>query len=132
MNQRYHYALQRLLGKIKKDKDILAVFLFGSFVRRENNKESDMDICLVLNPGKFSARKISQIRMKYLSLFDLDIQIFQQLPIYVKQRILKEGKLLFCRQEDFLYEIAFQVIREFADFEPFYRDYLKEVLHARS
>ena len=132
MNQRYQHTLQRLLGKIKEDKAVLAVFLFGSVVRGENDKESDVDISLVLNPGKFSVRKISQIRMKYLSLFELDIQIFQQLPIYVKQRILKEGKLFFCRDEDSLYEIAFQVIREWADFEPFYRDYLKEVLHARS
>ena len=124
--------VQRLLGKIKKDKEILAVFLFGSAARGENDQESDVDICLVLNPMKFTSQKLSQIKIRYLTSFAWDIQIFQQMPIYVKQRILKEGKLLFCRREETLYEIAFAVIREWTHFEPFYRSYLKEVLDARS
>ncbi len=130
MNQQQHRTVQRLLGKIKKDKQILAVFLFGSVARGENNARSDLDICLVLTPGKFTSKKFSQVKIKYLSRFNADIWVFSQLPIYIQQRILKEGKVLFCRNDDLLYEIAFKVIREFADFEPFYREYLREVLHA--
>jgi hypothetical protein len=40
---------------------------------------------------------------------------------------MKEGKVLHCKNEDALYDIAFTVIQEFADFEPIYKDYLKEV-----
>ena len=132
MNQQQQRTVQRLLGKVKQDKEILAVFLFASVARRENQEGSDLDICLVLTPGKFPSQKLSQIKIKYLSSCTADIHVFQQLPVYIQQRILKEGKVLFCREDEALYEIAFKVIREFADFEPFYRDYLKEVLHARS
>ena len=132
MDQRQHYSLERFLGKIKKDQQILAVFLFGSAARKESHLNSDIDICLVLDRGKLTQKKISALRIKYLSSFDFDIQIFQNLPIYIKQRILKEGKVLFCRDDDRLYDVAFAVIREYSDFEPFYLEYLKEVLHARS
>ena len=60
-----------------------------------------------------------------------DIQIFQQLPLYIRIRIIKEGKVLFCRNEDMLYEAAFRTIREFSDFQHIYRDYLKEVVSVR-
>ena len=46
-------------------------------------------------------------------------------------RVIKDGKVLHCKDDDALYDIAFTVIQEFADFEPIYRDYLKEVESVR-
>ena len=58
------------------------------------------------------------------------ISIFQQLPLYIRKRVLREGEIFFCRDDDALYEVAFKTIRELADFEPTYLEYLKEVAHA--
>ena len=78
-----------------------------------------------------TSMELFQKQLTYLKLFDMDIQIFQKLPLYIRIRIIKEGKVLFCRNEDTLYEIAFRTIQEFADFEHIYRDYLKELASAR-
>lgn len=123
--------LNKIIEDVKQDSQILALFLFGSAAREENYKQSDVDICLVLMPNFYTSMQLSQKKLEYLKSFNLDIQVFQQLPIYIKKRVLKEGKVLFCRDEDKLYEIAFSVIREFADFEHIYRDYLKEVSYVR-
>ena len=123
--------LNGIIRDIKKDKQILAVFLFGSTAREENHKKSDIDVCLVLKAGRYTIKELSRKKLEYLKSYDFDIQVFQQLPIYIKKRIIKEGKVLFCRDEAALYEIAFSVIREFADFEYIYRDYLKEVASVR-
>lgn len=123
-------AVEKLIEIVKSDKEILAVFLFGSAAREEGTEGSDIDICLIMNKGLYAADVLFQKRLNYLQKFDLDIQIFQQLPLYIRMRIIKEGKLLFCRDEDSMYEIAFKVIREFGDFESIYRDYLEEVAHA--
>ncbi len=57
----------------------------------------------------------------------LDVSIFQQLPIYVRQRVLQEAEPLLVKDHDQLDEIAFQTIREFERFEPHYREYLEAV-----
>ena len=123
--------ITKIIEEVKTDEEILAVFLFGSTARKENDKHSDIDICLVLTPRSYTSRELSQKKLSYLKRFNLDIQVFQQLPIYIKTRVLKEGKVLHCKDEDALYDIAFTVIQEFADFEPIYRDYLKEVGNVR-
>jgi len=62
----------------------------------------------------------------------MDIQVFQQLPFYIRTRIIKEGKILFCANEDELCKIVFSTIREFGDFEHIYSHYLKEVANVVS
>lgn len=128
--QKLDLLLDRMVKKAKEDEQILALLLFGSQARDDNIKASDIDICLVLMPGSYTSKNLSQKRLEYLKSFDLDIQVFQQLPLYIKVRVLKEGRVLFCRNEDQLYDIAFFTIREFADFEHIYREYLEEVAHA--
>jgi uncharacterized protein len=113
----------KLISMAKKDKDVLAVALFGSSVR---GKGRDVDICLFLHE-KASNLKMSKIRLKYLSEFDYDIQIFQQLPMYIRNRILKEGKILHCSDMDKLYSIYFDTIKEYGFYKKLYDMYLEEV-----
>lgn len=122
--------LKKISEKAKNDEDVLAVMLFGSYVR--NKKFSDIDVCVVLKLGKFDPLFLSKKRLEYLAVFpNLDVQIFQQLPLYVKIRVLKEGKTIFCKNEDLLYDLSFSTVRQFEYFKPRYLSYLEGVLHAR-
>lgn len=123
--------IERLIKKVKFDNEVLAVILFGSSVRKQKYKNSDVDICIVLRPNKYNSLRLSYKKLKYLKEFDFDIQIFQQLPLYIRKRVIKEGKVLFCRNEDELYQVVFKMIEEFADFEHIYREYLEEVSNVR-
>ena len=119
--------LDMLTRKAKKDKDILAVILFGSYARNESFR--DIDACLVLRNDKSDAGKK---KLEYLAEFpDLDIQVFQGLPLYIRTRILKEGKIIFCKDISKLYDIAIMTIKDFTYYEPIYREYLEAVLNDR-
>lgn len=119
--------IDRLLERARRDEQILALMLFGSRARHEHVDPSDVDVCLVLSPSKYGAKELSQKKLEYLTGSDLDIHVYQQLPLYIRVRVLKEGKVLYCRDEDQLYALAFKTIEEFGDFEHIYRDYLREV-----
>ena len=74
--------------------------------------------------------EFSKIKLKYLSDFlDLDISIFQQLPIYIRKRVIKEGKILLMKDFDELYDIVIDTIKEFDDFKKIYKMYLEGVMN---
>ncbi len=119
--------IKELLGKARKDREILAVMVFGSAARGEAHR--DIDICIVLNK-KLESLKMSRKALQYSSVSDrFDVHVFQQLPLYIRSRILKEGKILFCRDSSALFDIAMLTIKEFEDFKPIYERHVEAVLH---
>jgi predicted nucleotidyltransferase len=123
-------GLERLLQKIRLDTNVCAVFLFGSVAKGVSNSLSDIDICIVLN-NRLDSLAMSHKKLEYLGLADYDVTLFQQLPLYIRHRVIKEGKVLFCRDEGKLYELVIETIKEFEDFKPIYYEYLEGVIHAR-
>lgn len=119
--------LDKLIKAARQDSEVLAVFLFGSIARGNNYKTSDIDICLILKDRHYTPLELSKKKVRYLKLFDMDVQIFQQLPLYIRMRVIKEGKNLFRADEDKVYEIVFNTITEFEDYRHIYREYLEEV-----
>lgn len=122
--------IRRLFDRAQADEAILAVLLFGSRARGEATPESDIDLCMVLFPDRDTADERIWVRLEYLPSEKLDIRLFQQLPLYIRKRVLKDGAILFCRDLDALYELAFRTAKSFADFRPHYRHYLEQVARA--
>ena len=117
--------ISKIIQKAKKDKEILAVALFGSQVKGNGR---DIDICLILD-RKHQNIEMSRKKLDFLAESEnrTDIQIFQQLPIYIRIRVIKDGKILFCRNLDKLYELAFETIKEFDLFKRSYETYLNVI-----
>ncbi len=117
---------KELANLLEKDKEVIAVLLFGSYARGEEYR--DIDICIVLDK-KYDNLTMSNKRIKYLSLLPnkYDLHIFQQLPVYIRTRVMREGKVMFCKNEDKLYAIAISTIKEFDSFEKIYNIYLDKV-----
>lgn len=124
--------LEKLIDRASRDEAILAVILFGSQARGEATRASDIDVCLVLAGRSHDPLFLSRKKLEYLSVKGLDLHLFQQLPIYIRRRVLKEGRVLFVRNEEELYEIAFRSAQAFEDFRHYYQDYLNRVAYAGS
>jgi hypothetical protein len=123
--------IDRLLRRAADDPDVLAVLLFGSVARGEAGGGSDVDVCLILTAARRTRKQLDEKRLAYLGDVDLDVQVFQRLPLYVRTRVLREGRVLFCRDEDALYDAAFTTIPAFERFKRTYRAYLEEVERGR-
>lgn len=88
-------------------------------------EDRDIDVCLVLDQ---KARvKAFDKRLEYSEYRNIDVNIFQALPLYIQKRILEEGIIRFCKDEDALYDIAIKAVKEFELFKPKYELYLEGV-----
>ncbi|MGB3944019.1 MAG: nucleotidyltransferase domain-containing protein [Methanothrix sp.] len=121
--------LKRLLEKAAEDPEVLAVIQFGSTVRGEATASSDIDVCLVLRLEEADRLALSRKLLDYADL-NLDLHVFGLVALYIRRRSLKEGRVLFCRDEDELYELAFRTAQPFEDYRLIYREYLEEVARA--
>ena len=127
----YHLGMttvDALTARARDDPSVLAVLLFGSHARGEAIRGSDVDVCLVVDA---SVEDPTDLRLAYLSRYDADVHVFQQLPLYVRVRILKDHVPLLVKDEDAFYELAIRTVREFEDFRPYYDRYLEAVADGR-
>ena len=115
--------LKKLIALVENDKDILAILIYGSYARGE--KYRDIDVCLVQDEK--SAANAFEKRLEYSRYENLDVNIFQSLPLYIRIRILKEGTIKHCKDENALYDIAIKTVKEFELFQPKYQLYLEGV-----
>ncbi len=127
MLEKIEASRRRLIARAEQDPDVLGVILFGSRARGDARPGSDVDVCLVLEPGAPSGLSASRKRLDYPAAGDLDLTIFQQLPLYLRRRILTEGRVVCGRDEDRLYGLAVRTARAFEGFRHHYRRYLDTI-----
>lgn len=113
------------MKKLKETPDldrVKFVFLFGSHVENKNNKFSDVDFAVYYEGNK---KERFKFRMKLLGKLPegFDVQIFQDLPLYVRMSVLKGG-LIYAENERFVYDVAYSTIKVFEDFKKYYHDYI--------
>ncbi len=125
--------LKRIIERARKDKDVLAVILFGSYVKKKAKASSDIDVCLMLRPKKFNRILMSSKKIEYSSLVSekYDVQIFQQLPSFIRVRILKEGKFLLIKNYDETFKVAIDSIKEFDLFKKHYLYCIRSIAYGR-
>lgn len=122
-----HPPLARIVARAAADPEVLAVILFGSRARGGAGPGSDFDVCLVLASTPSSDVEAGRKRLEYLGVADVDVAVFQQLPLQIRSRVLKEGRVLFVRDEDALYALAARTARRWEAFRHIQRLYLDEV-----
>jgi hypothetical protein len=61
----------------------------------------------------------------------VDVSVFQRLPVVVRSRVLAEGKVPWCRDQDALYEVARATAHQLEDVYPRYKAYLEEAGRGR-
>jgi len=101
------------------------IILYGSAAEGRMIEGSDIDISIYYDGDP---EEESRFRFEVLSeLFDdaYDVQMFQQLPLYVRVEILK-GKMIYCGDKKFLYEVAVETLKDFEAFKHRFYDYIGE------
>lgn len=119
LSEKIEHAVEKIreLGGEK----VRFIILYGSASQDRIREGSDIDISIY-----YDGEDASEFRLRVLSeLFEdiYDIKIFQQLPVYLRRDIL-QGKVLYCDNKQFLYDKAYETIKDFEAFKPRYYDYI--------
>ncbi len=125
MNISNKEKIKVFLKKLKSMPDfnsVKFVFLFGSVARNEDNKLSDIDLAVYYEGNK---KERFNFRIKLLSQLsnDYDVKVFQDLPLFIKKSVLT-GKLVYYKDIQFVYSVAYETIKQFNDFKKAYYDYI--------
>jgi hypothetical protein len=117
--QKIDRAVRKIIGL--GGEKVRFIILYGSACEGRMKEDSDIDISVY-----YDDVDTSEFRLKVLSdLFDdiYDIKIFQQLPLPIRMQVLK-GKVLYEDDTTFIYDKAYETIKEFESFKRRYYDYL--------
>ena len=117
-----HYsALQNYFNSLDM---VLLAYLFGSYARDQAGPLSDVDIAVLL-AGDPDAKRCFEMRlqliggvMDLLHFNDVDVIILNQAPLALRYRVLRDGALLYCRDEQTRITFTARTVSEYLDFKP--------------
>lgn len=99
------------------------IILFGSVTEGRETPLSDIDVCISL-PATAKERLQARITLIGTLPDQYDIQMFEDLPLYVKKSVLG-GTFLYCKNQTKTHQRAIQVLLEYEDFEPLYLQHIE-------
>ncbi|MEK6859306.1 MAG: nucleotidyltransferase domain-containing protein [Nanoarchaeota archaeon] len=114
--------INKIAEKIFSNKNVKAVYLFGSYATGNPKPLSDIDLCVIGN-----LKEKDKIKISGYSSDNLDISFFDELPIYIKFRVFRDGKPLLIKDEKYLWLIKKITLNQYRDFKPIINKRIKEV-----
>jgi len=129
--------IQEVITKIADDKDVVALFAFGSMADGHLKPLSDLDFGVLLSDSLGKKDRFTKsidligVFNRKLKTDEVDLVILNDDPLRFAYQILKIGKLLYCRDENRLIDFIEKTIKLYLDFKPrrdqFDREFLKGV-----
>lgn len=103
--------------------EIEFIMLYGSVASGTCLPDSDIDLALGIRGTRDFHISISKEIILNKPYEEVDIRIFDILPIYIQKDVLK-GVIVYTRDLVRLHDIAYETIRRYEDFKPYLDDYL--------
>jgi predicted nucleotidyltransferase len=119
--------MKPIVEKIKKFDFIHSIILFGSRARGTGGEESDVDICVIPNPGTKLTLK-ERIELENCSSPNVDISLFDELPINVRERIFQEGKILYTKNLYHVLSLGKETDLEYVRYNEFRKEYHASIM----
>lgn len=107
--------MEKTVAGLRKLGSVKAAILFGSHAKGRQRKDSDIDICVITEPAGDTPLELSSKKF--------DISLFHRLPLMVRYRVFRDGRVLFNKDDRLLTKLRFWTITHYLD-EKHWRDRL--------
>lgn len=124
--------IKQIKAKLEVFPEIEFAYVHGSFVGSDSFK--DIDIAILTknrqtNPLNYELNL--EVKLYRELGYTFDVRVLNSAPNAFCFHVIKEGSLLFSRDEDIRSEFENRVFSSYADFVPFRKRYLEEVLNLK-
>jgi predicted nucleotidyltransferase len=112
----YSKELRKIIKGLSRIKEVIAIYIFGSYLNNRFNLMSDIDVC-VISKGKLDDNIRAEIYSYSSGIFD--VSWYWDLPLYMGWQVFKEGKLVFVKKggEEGLNALKVKAMKEYFDFK---------------
>ncbi|BDR66051.1 type VII toxin-antitoxin system MntA family adenylyltransferase antitoxin [Clostridium tetani] len=121
--------LDNNIEKLVEDYGIKLLYIFGSYAKGKNNKNSDLDIAVLLDENYNPMDKLRLIGDLTLIFKrdDIDLVILNSASPVLRHQIIKYGKLVYMEREETKVFFEVKVLNVYMDMEPFRRTQMKYI-----
>lgn len=113
---------------LKKHREIIAAYLYGSTVKGYGGKESDIDVGLLLRENfeadaLYPAKIAGEIREGCSLDQEVDVRILNTMSYRFLHQVIKESELILSADDEKRIRFETSVVDKYIDFKPFYDQY---------
>lgn len=122
--------MEKIKEILERENDVLFAYLFGSYAKGTQGRDSDIDIAIYLrDTGIFEkdplypSRLAIKIEKELAEKKIVDVRILNDSTLRFRNQVLKYGKLLHSRDEKKRIEFETNSLACYYDFKPFLEKY---------
>ncbi len=136
LNQEERASVIEHLRKVfQKKPHVLFAYLFGSFIKGDYFE--DLDLAVYFREGKRSlvgGREVLSLEREIEEQvhFPVEIVVLNEAPLFFAFRLIKEGEIIFSRDDKSYLDFEERIRLQYFDFLPFYNRYYREVVLGQS
>lgn len=105
-------TINAIVDEIKRERGVEAIYLFGSYAKGKTKPYSDIDLCVITGKNPKRESILSNASDK------IDTNIFSDLPLDIRFRVIKEGKPLYVKNKLKMHRIKVNTVLSYLDFKP--------------
>jgi predicted nucleotidyltransferase len=115
--------LNELQSLVEKLEGVDCAWIFGSTARQEAGPLSDLDVALLFEEGMDPAGRAQAAvtlmgKLQRIGGPRVDVVVLNDAPPAFQHRVLRDGRLIFCRDPARRVRFEVRAIREYLDFQP--------------
>jgi len=120
--------MKRIREALGREEEILFAYLYGSAAYDPNLSIGDIDVAAYLKPADIEKHirkeeELTALLATKLHTDEIDLRILNGLPLVFKYNVLKNGKLLFSRDELQRVDFETSVMIRFLELKPYLDEY---------
>ena len=111
--------------------EILAVYIFGSFISERHFSDIDIGIINAMDLSKPLDFELKlENRLEKLIKYPIDVRILNRAPISFIQNVFRAGRVIIDKNPNMRADFEGRILKQYFDFSPFRQKYLQEVTNA--
>lgn len=117
---------------LQKHKEIVAAYLFGSYVKGQQFGDIDLGILVRNEPENLLEYEFEhEIKLEEQVNIAVDVRVLNKAPVSFVQNVIRHGQIIIDSKPNIRSDFESYILRKHFDFAPFRRRYLAEVINAR-